>query len=169
MTPVTRYMEQTNAVLLSLSSRQTTYITVAPQEGWRSGRQTLWNWSMERGFRYTTMVYDGDSKSSKHLTNLRVYGDVELRKKECISHVTKQLGTALRKLVASGKKGGITLGGRGFGRLTETTMGKLEEFYYLAVRGNTCNLNKMYDAVWASFYHASSTDEKPQRPLSAGS
>ena len=60
-----------------------------------------------------------------------------------------------------GKKSGVTLGGRGFGRLTGNTMGKLED-YYLAVCGNTGKLNKMHDAVWASFDHASSTDEKPQ-------
>ena len=124
--------------------------------------EILWNRSMERGFRYTTMVSDGDSKSFRHLTNLRVYGDVEVHKEECVNHVAKRLGTALRKLAASGKKSGVTLGGRGFGRLTKTTMDRLEEFYYLAVRGNSGKLNEMHDAVWASFYHASSTDEKPQ-------
>ena len=56
------------------------------------------------------MVTDGDSKLFKHLTNLCVYDDVELRKEECINHVTKRLGTALRKLAAPGKKGGVTLG-----------------------------------------------------------
>ena len=91
-----------------------------------------------------------------------MYGDVELHKEERVNHVAKRPGTALRKLAASDKKSGVTLGGRGFGRLTKTTMGKLEECYYLAVRGNTGNLNRMYDAVWASFNHASSTDEKPQ-------
>ena len=77
------------------------------------------------------------------MTNLRVYGDVELHKEECVNDVAKRLGTALRKLAASGKKSGVTLAGRGFGRLTKITMGKLEEFYYLAVRGNTGKLNKM--------------------------
>ena len=38
-------------------------------------------------------------------------------------HVTQQVGTALRKLAASGKKGGVTFGGRGFGRLTKTAIG----------------------------------------------
>ena len=112
---------------------------------------------MEQGFWYTTMVSNSDSKSFKHLTNLRVYGDVELHKEECVNHIAKRLGTALRKLAASSKKSGVTLGGRGFGRLTGNTMGKLEEYYYLAVHGNTGKLNKMYDAVWASFNNASST------------
>ena len=124
-------------------------------EGWRSRLQRFsridpWN----RG--------SGNHDGLQHLTNLRVYGDVELHKEECVNHVAKRLGTALRKLAASSKKSGVTLGGRGFGRLTGNTMGKLEEYYYLAVRGNTGKLNKMYAAVWASFNNASSTDKKPQ-------
>ena len=94
---------------------------------------------MERGFRYTTMVSDGDSMSYKHLTNLRMYGDMELHKEECINHVAKRLGTALRKLAASGKKGGVTLGGRGFGRLTQATIIKLTAYYGMAVRAHPGN------------------------------
>ena len=124
--------------------------------------EILWNRSMERGFRYTTMVSDGDSRSYNHLTNLRIYGDVELHKEECINHVAKRLGTALRKLAASGKKGGVTLGGRGFGRLTQATIIKLTAYYGMAVRAHTGNYHKMHDAVWASFDHATSTDKKPQ-------
>ena len=60
--------------------------------------EILWNRSMERGCWYTTTVSDGDSKSFKHLTNLCVYGDVELHKEECVNHVAKRLGTALHKL-----------------------------------------------------------------------
>ena len=77
--------------------------------------EILWNRSLERGYRYTTIVSDGDAKTFSHLTDLQVYGNVVLRKEECINHVSKRLGTALRKLSASGKKSGVTLGGRGFG------------------------------------------------------
>ena len=82
---------------------------------------------MERGFRYTTIVSNGDAKSFKHLTKLRVYGDVELHKEECINHIATQPVTILHKMAAPVQKGGITLGGWGFGRLTGNTMGKLEE------------------------------------------
>ena len=78
--------------------------------------------------------YKGASFNS--LTNLRVYGDVELKKAECINHVAKRLGTALRKLAASGKKAGITLGGRGFGKLTQATINKLTAYYGKAVRAH---------------------------------
>ena len=64
-----------------------------------------WNRSVDRGFRYTTLLSDGDAKTLKHLTDLNVYGDdVVLEKEECINHVAKRLGTALRKLTSSGKK-----------------------------------------------------------------
>ena len=98
-----------------------------------------------------------DSKSFKH-----VYGDVELHKDECINHIAKQPGAILHKVAAPGQKGGVPLGAQGFGQLIKTTMGRLEEFYYLAVRGDTGNFDKMYDAVWASLCHASSTYEKPR-------
>ncbi|MEG7524040.1 MAG: hypothetical protein M3H12_13215, partial [Chromatiales bacterium] len=98
----------------------------------------------------------------RHLTNLRVYGDVEVHKEECINHVAKRLGTALRKLAASGKKRGVTLGGRGYGRLTQLTIRKLTDYYGMAVRAHPGNISAMHDAVWATFDHVSSTDEKPQ-------
>ena len=124
--------------------------------------EILWNRSLERNFRYTTMVSDGDSKSFKHLTNTRAYGDVELHKEEYINHVAKRLGTGLRKLAASGKKSGITLGGRGFGRLAQATIVKLTAYYGKAVRAHRGNLPAKTNAVWAIFDHATSTDEKPK-------
>ena len=127
-----------------------------------SAAEQLWFRSMERGFRYTTMLSDGDARTFNHLTSLRVYGDVELHKEECINHVSKRLGTALRKLAASGKKAGVTLGGRGFGKLKQTTIVQLTKYYGLAVRAHPNDVDGMQDAVMATFEHSSSTDEKPQ-------
>ena len=100
--------------------------------------EILWNRSLERNLRYTTMVSDGDSK---HLTNKRA----------------KRLGTALHKLATSGKKAGVTLRGQGFGRLTQATIVKLTAYYGKAVRAHRGNLPAMTDAVWGT-----SSDEKPQ-------
>ena len=106
--------------------------------------EILWNRSLERlNLQFTTMVSDGDSKSFKHLTNKRVYGDVELHKEECINHVAKRLGIALRKLAASGKKAGVTLGGRGFSRLTQATIVKLTAYHGKAVLAHRGNLPAM--------------------------
>ena len=37
--------------------------------------EILWNRSLEKGFRYTTMVSDGDARTFKHLCELNVYGE----------------------------------------------------------------------------------------------
>ena len=124
--------------------------------------ELLWTRSMNRNFRYTTMLGDGDARTFNSLTNLRVYGDVELKKAECINHVAKRLGTALRKLATSGKKAGITLGGRGFGKLTQATINRLTAYYGKAVRAHPKDVCGMRDAILATFDHAISTDEKPQ-------
>ena len=98
---------------------------------------------------------DGDAKAFKHLCDRRVYGNVELKKEECIKHVAKRIGTALRKLRASSKKVGVVMGGRGHDKLTLAAIDRLEG---KAVRGHPNNLDAMRDAVWATFYHATSTD-----------
>ena len=125
--------------------------------------EVLWARSVERHrFRYTTMLSDGDAKTFKHLCDLHVYGDVELKKEECINHVAKRLGTALRKLASSGKKNGIVMGGRGYGKLTQAAIIKNTAYYGKAVRAHPNDLDAMRDAVWATYYHAISTDETPQ-------
>ena len=123
--------------------------------------EQLWERSLERGFRYTTIVADGDAKTYKHLCDRRIYGDVVLKKEECINHVAKRLGTAMKKLASSGKKAGVTLGGRGHGKLTQATIVKLTAYYGKAIRAHPNDLDAMRDAVWATFDHAVSTDEKP--------
>ena len=105
-------------------------------EGALGSIRQLWERSVERhGFRYTTIVSNEDAKAFKHLCDRRVYGNVELKKEECINHVAKRLGTALRKLRASSKKVGVVIGGRGHGTLTPAAIDKLEGFYSKAVRG----------------------------------
>ncbi|GFO20577.1 hypothetical protein PoB_004708200 [Plakobranchus ocellatus] len=81
------------------------------------------------------MVSDGDSKAFNKLLEVLPYGpDVVILKEDCINHVGKRLGTALRNLVADCSKKGITLGGRGYGRLTAETIWKLQIYYSMAIR-----------------------------------
>ena len=124
--------------------------------------ELLWDRSTNRDFRYTTMLSDGDARTFNHLSSLQLYGDVELQKEECINHVAKRLGTALRKLAASGKKAGVTLGGRGFGKLKQTTINKLTAYYGKAVRDHPNDVSGMQSAILATFEHAISTDDSPQ-------
>ncbi|KAK2192357.1 hypothetical protein NP493_32g00009 [Ridgeia piscesae] len=55
---------------------------------WASGgmevkdAQLLWTRSTDRNLRYTTILSDGDARTFTRLTNMRVYGDVELQKEE---------------------------------------------------------------------------------------
>ena len=76
--------------------------------------ELLWDRSTNRDFRYTTMLSDGEARTFNHLSSLQVNGDVELPNV-----------SAVRKLAASRKKAGVTLGGRGHGMLKQTTINKL--------------------------------------------
>ncbi|GFW55476.1 uncharacterized protein TNCV_118601 [Trichonephila clavipes] len=54
----------------------------------------IWSRSEAYGFRYTTLLSDGDAKIHKFLNSLKIYGpDVEIFKEECINHVSKRLAS----------------------------------------------------------------------------
>ncbi|KAL8609207.1 hypothetical protein ACOMHN_058827 [Nucella lapillus] len=107
--------------------------------------RVLWRHSVERyKLRYTVLLSDGDAKTFTELTNIKPYGDeVHIEKEECINHVSKRLGSALRNLVADCRKKGVTLGGRGHGQLTQNAIRKLTIYYN----------------------HCYSTDSKPRHEL----
>ena len=112
------------------------------------------------------MVSDGDARTFRHLSDLKVYGeDVALAKEECINHVAKWMGTALRKLSMQTKKTGVTLGGRGEGKMTNGAITKLSAHYGIAIRAHPNNVPEMEDAVLATFYRVSSNDSKPQHDI----
>ena len=64
------------------------------------------------GFRYTTLLSDGDAKTHVHLCGPKVYGD-DVTIEECVNNVVMQ-----------SKKRGVTLAERGFGKLTAATVVK---------------------------------------------
>ena len=52
------------------------------------------------GIRYTTMLSNGDSKAYNEVCKLQPYRpDCHILKEECVNHMSKRLGTALRNLV----------------------------------------------------------------------
>ena len=54
----------------------------------------------ERGLRYNPFIGDGDSKAYAAVTMDQPYGTtVFIEKQDCVSHVTKRMGTGLRALV----------------------------------------------------------------------
>ena len=62
------------------------------------------------------------------------------------------MGTRLRYLVQK------TSGLKGKGRLTTAEIGKLTRYYGYAIRANANDKKKMKDAIWATYYHRSSTE-----------
>ena len=125
--------------------------------------EILWKRSIERhGFRYVTLLSDGDARTYNHIASLNIYGDnCHVEKEECINHVSKRLGTALRKVAAEGRQEGVVTGGKGYSKLTAATIVKLTSYYGKAIRSNSNNLDGMRKAVFATFFHALSTDDDP--------
>ncbi|GBN45283.1 hypothetical protein AVEN_167517-1 [Araneus ventricosus] len=123
----------------------------------------LWERSESIGFRYTSLLSDGDSKAFSELNERKIYGSqVEIKKEECINHVSKRLGTALRKTVKDWRVKGVTLGGKKHGSLKEETIKKLTRYYANAVRRNKGDIEAMKTAIYATLFHSISTDKKPQ-------
>lgn len=104
---------------------------------------------------YTNYIGDGDSKTYRGLLDLKLYGDVEVTKKECIGHVQKRMGSRLRQCVKKNK--GIS----GRNKLTGKLIDKLTIHYGLAIRRNSNSVEEMEKVIWATFNHYSSTDTEP--------
>ncbi|GFV28745.1 uncharacterized protein TNCV_3986951 [Trichonephila clavipes] len=112
--------------------------------------------------RYTTILCDGDAKTHQHLNEKKVYGDdVAIEKEECVNHVAKRLGTALRNKVKEWRVKGVTLGGRTQGSLTDTTITQLQNFYRKAIVDNVPEVDNMKTSILATLFHCMSTDAKP--------
>lgn len=106
--------------------------------------------------KYSQYVGDGDSKTFKGILDAKPYEDIDVRKKECIAHVQKRMGTRLRNL----KKNTKGLGGKG--KLTGRLIDDLTLYYGLGIRRNTDSVENMRKEIWATLYHKLSTDKKPQ-------
>ena len=112
-------------------------------------------------FRYMCMLSDGDSKTFSKLTEMSIYGEKkEIQKLECVNHIQKRMGTALRKLVSEQKARKETISGKG--KLTNALIDKLQTYYGLAIKRNPGEVDQMYSSIWATFLHMSSTDEDPR-------
>ncbi|GFS87743.1 uncharacterized protein TNCV_4213711 [Trichonephila clavipes] len=124
---------------------------------------TLWKRSTSLGFRYITVLSDGDCKTFNYLCEKKVYGpDIVIKKEECYNHVSKRLGTALRSTVKDCRAQGISLGGKAHGSLKEAKIKKLATYYQKAILRNKGDVNAMKTAIYATLLHSISTDAKPQ-------
>ncbi|XP_074100551.1 uncharacterized protein LOC141528402 [Cotesia typhae] len=98
---------------------------------------------------------------------------VKIKKKECINHVQKRMGSRLRALkkqrtnkkTKTGKEENTqkSLGGKG--RLTDKAINEFTKYYGLAIRRHSNDVDEMYNAIWQTFYHKFSSPEDPQHFL----
>lgn len=107
--------------------------------------------------KYIHYIGDGDSKTFKGILDLNPY-DIEVTKLECILHVKKRMGSRLR----SEKKKNKGIGGKGPGKLTDRLINDLQNYYGLAITRNTDSVERMKEAIWATYYHKCSIDANPQ-------
>ncbi|XP_070176989.1 uncharacterized protein [Littorina saxatilis] len=124
----------------------------------RDAALELWGRSVERhNLRYRTMLSDGDSTAFNALAAAQPYGPTRpITKLECTNHLPKRMGTALRKASKDGR-----LGGRGEGRLTKEKCQRLQNYFRSAILNNLEDQRAMEQAIWATFFHVTSTDEDP--------
>ena len=113
----------------------------------------------KNNLRYTTYVGDGDSSSFAYVREkcLSRFGEsYTVTKEECLGHVQKRMGKALIELTNKmrGRKldDEKALGGRG--RLTKKLIDTIQNNYGYAIRNNVGNIDTMYNAIWAVFYHS---------------
>lgn len=124
----------------------------------------LWSRSVANtGFRYTTMVSNGDAKSHTAITSLNPYGDVQVTKEECVNHVSKRLETALRNLRKNLQSKGVRISGVDNGKLTDLKIKKLTSYYGRAIRAAAgTSVDQMRNNILASLNHCISTDLEPR-------
>ena len=111
--------------------------------------------------RYMIMLSDGDSKSYDAVCQARFYGSEKLiQKEDCINHVSKRMGTALRTLVDVSKAQGKSISGRG--KLTKEKILKIQTFYGRAVKDNANDIPLLKKWIFAILFHMSSSDQHPK-------
>ena len=113
--------------------------------------------------RYTEFYEDGDSKSYSRVKGVYQDAGIEVKRKECIGHVQKRLGTAFPTL----KHDNSGLGGKG--KLTDRQIDKLQNYYGKPKRFHVGNLAGMKRTIHASLMHCASSEARPLHDHCTGS
>lgn len=134
----------------------------------------IWSRSLQHGFVYTVFVGDGDSTAYNAVAQLNnkqgPYTDVQVVKEECINHISKRMGTRLRQIKKDTRVDVVTKKGKtirrsvlgGQGKLTDHIIDSQQSYYGKAIRDNIgTDVLTLRKAIWASFFHLSSTDAAP--------
>ena len=131
------------------------------------GARILFGRSLERKLRYTTYIGDGDSKGFVAVSQDDPYDGIPITKAECIGHIQKRVGKGLRDLKKSRGKEKLADGKplNGKGRLSDTLIDTLQNYYGMAVREG-CKAGDdetgIARRIYASLFHRASSDNKPQ-------
>ena len=122
----------------------------------------IWERSIDRNqFRYVTFLSDGDSKAFDAVSALNIYGNDRLiQKEDCINHVAKRMGTALRNLVETSKAQKKSISGKG--KLTKEKITKIQNYYGRAIKDNVPDIDVCQKRIMAILLHLSSTDVFPK-------
>ena len=122
----------------------------------------MWRRSIEvNKLRYTIMLCDGDSKSFDAVVQEKPYGDqITIEKEDCINHVAKRMGTALRNLVSETKAQKESISGKG--KLTQEKIVKIQNYYGRAVKDNAGDIDMSRKRIYAILFHLSSSDQHPK-------
>ena len=124
--------------------------------------ERLWSRSVEHHkLRYTAMLCDGDSKAFDAVTKLAVYGaDAKIEKEDCVNHVSKRMGAALRNLVTISKAQKESIAGKG--KLTQEKITKIQNYYGRAIKDHANDITVLKKRIMAILFHMSSTDKTPK-------
>ena len=121
-----------------------------------AGAIAIFNRSLpQHNLRFTGYIGDGDSNSYPSVVATAPYGDIQIKKFECIGHIQKRMGNRLRnfrkrlksQLLSDGKK----ISGKG--RLTDKVINKMQNYYGLAIRQNVNQLYAMKKSIFAILLH----------------
>eukprot|EP00794_Sanderia_malayensis_P001972 gene1972-biopygen1792 len=123
--------------------------------------KNLWERSVEQHkLRSTTMLCDGDSKAFGAVNEFKVYGDdAEIEKQDCINHVSKRMGSALRNVVAVYKAQKKSISGKG--KLSQIKVKKIQNCYGKVIKYHAEDTKLCQPRIMAIF-HLSSTDTNPK-------
>lgn len=90
----------------------------------------------------------------------KVYGFINVQKQACANRVQKKMGTTVGNFVQKHKRdAGERMSGKGY--LTGDLITRLTSYYDCALKSHSGNVDKMHKAVWAIYYHVTSTSEQP--------
>ena len=125
----------------------------------KDGAVEIFTRSVEKhNLRYTVYVGDGDSGSFGAVKEALAdkFGDeYPITKEDCIGHIQKRMGTALRqyKNNCRGTKLSDGKGVGGAGRLTDVIVDQIQTYYGYAIRNNKGKMDEIKNAIWAIYYH----------------